>query len=304
MQNAWVDRGSVEIELSESESSSNEDNLVNDKRRKQIHNDEALFKKLKNNTAARSNCSSIHAARAHKYGHVQFGPKTWYKESVHISEELTSQEDRREFRQGLKCNVDFLNQLNMHDLMKTLIDGKQNISSLPKTVSSKLGNIFECLKDIPMLDILRLINHEKAQKIFHSIYKIVALAHVSQSMGNYFARDDSLEPALSIVCQGLRGNTDFEHILRVRGGTFQCLASAFYHFKSPGDCDLSGSTRGTRGRGFGGGKFRNPQRRPRTGNYCWAFQRNGRCSKRDCGFSHRCMRCGNKNHGGDTCKKK
>ena len=55
MQNAWVDRGSVEIELSESESSSNEDNLVNDKRRKQIHNDEALFKKLKNNTAARSN---------------------------------------------------------------------------------------------------------------------------------------------------------------------------------------------------------------------------------------------------------
>ena len=70
MQNAWVDRGSVEIELSESESSSNEDNLVNDKRRKQIHNYEALFKKLKNNTAARSNCSSIDAARAHKYGHM------------------------------------------------------------------------------------------------------------------------------------------------------------------------------------------------------------------------------------------
>ena len=182
MQNAWVDRGSVEIELSESESSSNEDNLVNDKRRKQIHNDEALFKKLKNNTAARSNWSSIHAARAHKNGHVQFGPKTWYKESVHISEKFTSQEDRRKFRQGLKCNVDFLNQLNMHDLMKTLIDGKQNISSLPKTVSSELGDIFECLKDIPMLDILRLINHEKAQKIFHSIDKIVALAHVSQSM--------------------------------------------------------------------------------------------------------------------------
>ena len=259
------------------------------------------LKKLKNNISARSNLSSIHAARAFKYGHVQFGPKKWYKESAHISEKLTSQEDRRKFRQGLKCNVDFLNQLNMHDLMKTLIDGKQNISSLPKTVISKLGDIFECLKDIPTLDILKLINKEKAEKIFNSIDKIVALAHVSQSMGSYFARDDSLEPALSIVCQGLRGSTDFEHILRVRGGTFQSLASAFYHLKSSGDRDLSGSTRTYKGRGFGGGNFR---RRPRTGNYCWSFQQNGRCSKRDCGFTHRCMRCGNRNHGGNNCRSK
>ena len=93
-----MDIGRVEIDMSESESLSNEDDLTNDNRRKQILSDEALFKKLKNNIAARSNLSSIHAARAHKYGHVQFGPKTWYKESVHISEKLSSQEDRRKFR--------------------------------------------------------------------------------------------------------------------------------------------------------------------------------------------------------------
>ena len=179
-------------------------------------NDEALFKKLKSNIAARSKLSSIHAARAYKYGHVQFGPKSWYKESVNISEKLTSQEDRRKFRQGLKCNVEFLNQLNIHDLVKNLIDGKKDITSLPKSIRAKLRDIFECLKEIPMIGILKFIDNKKAQKIFSTIDRIAALAHVSQSMGNYFARDDSLDPALSVVCQALRGDIDFQLLLRSR----------------------------------------------------------------------------------------
>ena len=94
-----------------------------------------------NNPAARSNLSSIHAARAHKYGLVQFGPKNWYKESVNISKKLTAQEDRRKFRQGLNCNVDFLNQVNMHDLMKGLLDGEQKIDNVPKTVKLSDSNV-------------------------------------------------------------------------------------------------------------------------------------------------------------------
>ena len=244
VQNAGVDRGSVEIGLDEckTDSSSSDDSLTKSKRNKEIVNNEVVFKKSKNNIAARASLSSIHAARAYKYGHVQFGPKSWYKESANISEKLTAQEDRRKFRQGLKCNVDFLNQLNMHDLMKNLLDGKQDISSLPKSITVKLADIFDCLKGTPLIDILKLIDNEKAQKLFACIDIIVALAHVSQSMGNYFARDDALDPALSTVCQALRGNIDFEYFLRSRGGTFQSLASAYYHLRSPVDLDLKGST--------------------------------------------------------------
>ena len=137
----------------------------------------------------------------------------------------------------------------MHDLMKCLLDGKQDIKSLPKATYSKLGDIFKCLKGIPLLDVLKLIDSENAHKIVSSIDKIVALAHVSQSMGNYFARDDSLDPSLSIVCEGLRGTTDFEYILRSRGGTFQTLASAYHHLKSSEDRDLTGNTT-SGGRGF------------------------------------------------------
>ena len=244
--------------------------------------------------------SSIHAARAHKYGQVQFGPKSWYKESNNISTKLTNQEDRRKFRMGLKCNVDFLNQLNMHDLMTNLIDGTQDITSIPETTISKLGEIiFECLKNVPMIDILKLIDNEKAKKIFTSIDKIVALAHVSQSMGNYFARDDSLDPALSTVCQALRGSNDFEFILRTSGGTFQSLASAYYHLKSATDCDLSGSTQTSMAKG----NIRNiPIRNTSKKRHCWVFQRNGRCSRRGCSFLHRCQRCNSNNHGEKQCR--
>ena len=299
MQNAGVDRGTGEIVLNDSESTSNDEYHSRKKHKKHILSNETLFKKLKDNIAARSNLSSIHAARAYKYGHVQFGPKSWYKESSNISSNLTVQEDRRKFRQGLKCNVDFLNQLNMHDLMANLIDGSQDITSLPETRISRLGEIFECLKNVPMIDILKLIDNEKAKKIFTSIDKIVALAHVSQSMGNYFARDDSLDPALSTVCQALRGSNDFEFMLRTSGGTFQSLASTYYHLKSTTDRDVSGSTQTPRAKGYNRDR---PTSKTSKKRHCWIFQRNGRCSRRDCSFSHRCQRCNSKNHGERQCR--
>ena len=187
-------------------------------RKKEILSNEKIFKKLLNNPTARTNLASIHAARSHKYGHVQFGPKKWYKEATNVSKKLSRQEDRRKFRQGLKSNIDFLNQLNLHDLMKGLLDGEQQIDDLPKAVQKKLTNSFECLNKVPIMDILKLIDDDKAKKLFLSIEKIVALAHVSQSMGNYFARDDALDPALSTVCQALREDTDFEFILKKCGG--------------------------------------------------------------------------------------
>ena len=201
-------------------------------------NDEALFKKLKSNIAARSKLSSIHAARAYKYGHVQFGPKSWYKESVIVFYKWTSQEDRRKFRQGLTCNVEFLNQLNIHDLVKDLMDGKMDITSLSKSIRVKLGDIFECLKEIPMIGILKFIDNEKAQKNFSTIDRNAALAYVSQSMWNYFARDDSLNPALSVVCEALRGWYRFWAFVEIQGGHLSILSFRLLSFKITGGSRL------------------------------------------------------------------
>ena len=303
MKNAGVDRGSVELVPTESSGSSSEDNLISKLRKREIRSNEAFFKKLKNNPSARSSLASIHSARSYKYGHVHFGPKSWYKESSNVSEKLTSQEDRRKFRQGLKCDIDFLNQLNMHDIMKTLLEGERDLNSLPKKVKTKLGDMLECLKEVPVLDILKFIDSERAHKILSSLDKIVSLAHVSQSMGNYFARDDSLDPALSIVCEGLRGDTDFEYILRSRGGTFQSLASAYNHLKSAAYHDATGRTDPSRsGEDRAANMSKTRRRTSSRRGICWFFQKQRGCAKRVCNFDHRCRRCDKKDHGEYECR--
>ena len=75
----------------------------------------------------------------------------------------------------------------MHDLMKYLSDGTQRLDDLPKSLKTKLRDIFECLQKIPMIELLKLIDNRKAEKICSSVEKIIGLAHVSQSMGDYFA---------------------------------------------------------------------------------------------------------------------
>ena len=184
--------------------------------------------------------------------------------------------------------------------MTNLLEGEQSTNDLPKQVQSKLSNIFECLSEVPIIDILKLINDVKATKIFTSIEKIVNLAHVTQSIGNYFARDDALDPALSTICQALRDKAGIESILEKRGGTFQSLTSAFYRLKSPDDRDLTGSTHTPWGRRERTSNFYR-KRRPLNGS-CWFFQKHGRCSKRDCGFEHKCARCGKRSHGETSCR--
>ena len=63
VQNAGVDRGSVEVDKNELDSIGSDEDKSNDKSsNKEIVNDEALFQKLKNNLKARSKLSTIHAA--------------------------------------------------------------------------------------------------------------------------------------------------------------------------------------------------------------------------------------------------
>ena len=73
---------------------------------------EYVYKKLLGDPLARSRIENLHAARAHKYGHAQFGPKSWYQETLNLAKKWKSQDDRRKFRMGLKGIVYFLNQLN------------------------------------------------------------------------------------------------------------------------------------------------------------------------------------------------
>ena len=64
------------------------------------------------------------------------------------------------------------------------------------------------LQDTPLTKLIEFINGQKDVDIQKILSKIVALAHFSQSMTDYFAHDDALEPALAVVCEVLRHNVD------------------------------------------------------------------------------------------------
>ena len=257
---------------------------------------EEVYKKLCANPGARSRLENLHAARAHLYGHAHFGPKGWYKESTNIAKKFRSQAHRRKFRAGLKGLVDFLNQLNMLDFEKALEEGSAEGFKLLKMPVPVLPETFcQYLKNIPPLSILEFINPQKAAGIRKLAKKISSLAHFSQSMADFYAHDDALEPALAVICEVLRKKEDLGEVLTKRGATFLSLAQPYDKHRSASDHDV-GETKNLDGtlksKHTKGARFS-----------CFAFQK-GVCKYRECKFGHECSLCGSRRHGAYACPKK
>ena len=93
-----------------------------------------------------------------------------------------------------------MNQLNMLDLEKALVEGSAEGFKLLKMPVPVLPETFcQYLKNVPPLSILEFINPQKAARIRKLFKKISSLAHFSQSMADFYAHDDTLEPALSFA---------------------------------------------------------------------------------------------------------
>ena len=263
----------------------------------EAENFDIIFQRLKVDRHARCRLENIHAARAFRYGHTQLGKKSWYRESVSVSKKLKTQVDRRKFRIGLKGDVDFLNQLNIMDLENILHKGDGeglNLLDMSQPVIPEL--LFNCLEKVPPIKILELFNKEMAAEILKLLSKISSLAHFSQSMANFYALDDALEPALAVVCEALRKSDDVGAILGERG-TLLGLAQAFQKYRSRQDHDV-GAVQNIKEELFSRTKF-NPAR-----GFCLYFQKNDSCYRRRCSYKHECAQCGSRNHGEKNCGRK
>ena len=80
----------------------------------------------------------------------------------------------------------------------------------------------------PPIKILNLINSKKAKEITDLVQKITRLAHFSQSMTDYFAMDDAVEPALAVLCEVLRTDTDVGAVLSNNYTNFLGLAQKYH----------------------------------------------------------------------------
>ena len=251
---------------------------------------EQIYNKLLNDPVARSQLENLHAARAFKYGYAQFGPKFWYKETKNIAHKFKAQADRRKFRMGLKGLVDFINQLNIMDLEKIFDKGEPEgfkLLKIPTPVSPE--TFCKYLEHVPPLKLIEFVNQKKAKNIRKAIKKISSLAHFSQSMTDYFARDDALEPALAVICEVLRDSDDIGGLMDKKAAAFLSLAQPYEKERSAEDHDMTSRKK----------VFKTVNQKPA----CFNFQK-GLCYFKNCHYKHECTKCGSGSHGANKCPEK
>ena len=188
-----------------------------------------LYSKLQKYPHLRRALSSINAARAFKYGSRAYGQKKWYTEEFNISRGLKTTKNRRQFRFGLKSNVEFLIQLDLENLRSCILnpsfDPNQN------TPSSSLP----LLSDGSFMDLMKKMNAKRCREFCTIMNRLHGNLDFSQSLNEYFATDDMLEPVLLLVAEAIRKGPNLGTFLR--GGSVAANAVMYRHRASPKDHD-------------------------------------------------------------------
>ena len=205
---------------------------------------------------------------------------------------------------GLKADVDFINQLNMLDFDEMLKNGNSDALKLLKMQEPVLpAVVFKYLKDVPPIKILELVNARKAADILTLVRKISSMAHFCQSMADYFAHDDALEPALAVVCEILRNKEDAGAVMEKRATTFLGMAQSFQKLRSPQDHDVT-QTRRSNPKNHQGSYGSDTDASLDALGFCFKFQRTDVCRHKKCPFTHKCSVCKSRKHGAYNCTKK
>ena len=169
-------------------------------------------------------------ARAFNFGSRALGNKKWFKENFDTQEGLKSNKERRQFSFGLKSNVDFLIQLDLWNLKALL----QNNTFTPQGLTHAPP---QSLSDGSFLSMMHTMDAQRCTALCTLLTRINDNLDFSQSLSEYFATDDMLEPALMLIAESLRRAPNLKNNLH--GGSFASNAMVYRHRASPRDHDMN-----------------------------------------------------------------
>ena len=253
---------------------------------------------LRENKHARNSLSSLHAARSCLYGSRGLGDKKWFTDKPGVASRLKTQAQRRQFRMGLVANVAFYNRLNLTDLTSWLSAGTSldTAAVRPNTLLS-LSQLREIAQRLSPLDLLRWLTPDKAVQLSGAVSDISALADYGQSLCNYLAASEALEPAHAALGSLLRTGANFKAALQ--NNPIHLAAQAVAPLCAGVDIDgvLTKPKPSTPLRRV---KSRTPTR-PNTPlpyqlGLCFDFQK-GECFRATCKYNHYCASCRSGSHG-------
>ena len=260
-----------------------------------------LYSKLQRFPHLRQALSSVNAARAFKYGSRAFGQKRGYTEDFDISRGLKTNKNRRQFRFGLKSNIEFLVQLDLENLRSCILDSTYEVYQNTQSSATPL------LSDGSFLNVMEKMNPTRCKKFCQIMNRLHGNINFSLSLNEYFATDDMLEPALLLITEAIRNGPDLGTFLR--GGSVAASAMMYRHRASPRDHDWKFNQNA----GFAKNTFASRRTTPgvqkqktmykyRTG-YCFQFQQTGSCETTECQYLHKCSKCQEPTHGQDSCQR-
>ena len=260
-----------------------------------------LYSKLQKYPHLRQALSSVNAARAFKYGSRAYGQKKWYTEDFNISRGLKSNKSRRQFRFGLKSNVEFLIQLDLENLRSCILDPTFELNKNSSSPTVPL------LSDGSFLDLMNKLNATRCTKFCKIMNRLHGNLHFSQSLNEYFATDDMLEPPLLLVAEAIRKGPNLGTFLR--GGSVAAASMMYRHRASPSDHDWGSSpktgdkkeTFSSRNSSPSGYQKQKQEYKYKVG-YCFQFQNTGSCEATECRYMHR-VKCEESTHMEDSCQK-
>ena len=262
---------------------------------------QCVYAKLQKNPNLRKSLASLNTARAYLYGSRAFGLKSWYKESFDVFRGLRSNAERRKFRFGLKSNIDFLIQLDVQNLKTCLLDKNFEPENALHNPPSR------GLSDGSFLDTLQNVNALRCSKMCNILNRISDNLNFTQSLSEYFANDDMLEPALMFVTEALRKGPNLQ--ISLHGGSVASNAMIYRHRASPRDHDKSNTARTSpstppkelRRQKSQQNSFRGQNSRKFKFGFCFKFQHDNVCKDSDCPYKHICDICDSTEHGNRSC---
>ena len=263
--------------------------------------DRLALANLRENKNARNNLSSLHAARSCLYGSRGLGDKKWFSDKPGIASRLKTQSHRRQFRMGLIANIAFYNRLNLLDLTSWLESGtSSDLAAVNPDSTFSISQLRDIVRRISPLDLLRMLNPDKAERLSAAVSEISVLADYEQELCNHLATSEALEPTHAVLGSLLRTGADFKaalshHPIRLAA---QAMAPLCPGVDADGTLSASGA-RQTAGRA----KTRQATRKTSTypSGVCYDFQK-GLCSRDFCKYLHRCASCRSTSHGQSACR--
>ena len=211
--------------------------------------------------------------------------------------------DRRKIRFGLKSIVDFIIQLNLHNLIDLLTKPDPTVQRFTTRLDYAENTHFA---DDSFFGLLKLANPTECRRLHLILKRIISNMHFSLSKSGFLASESVIEAAKIVVTEAVKRGPDLGSFLR--GGSFASCVQVYRNLSSQFDYDSDffffSRIKSPTNSQNNNPKYNKVTREfPYPAGFCYKFQLTNLCSLTGCQYKHICSFCASKNHGAESCNR-